>query len=140
MKQIAHPTFSIVVVAVCFLFLESCRCGFYKCDDDPHPQPPEELIGKWQYIRYWGGFGGIDSTVTNQNWYLTLYETGNATETRNGNTLYNGSYYVYNANDGVLLIHLNNTFDKQIYLKSDTLSLRDYQVDDGFEFLLVKRN
>lgn len=38
MKQIAHTTFSIVVVAVCFLFLESCahKYSFKKLDASIH--------------------------------------------------------------------------------------------------------
>jgi hypothetical protein len=124
---------SFIIGVLCILVsLQGCKCGFfYKCDDDLQPMPYGPFItGKWQLHYYSGGFGGEDSVVSDKNWYLFLNEDRSYKETVQGQLKSQGNYSVSYYTDSIYKIRFGNSaIEKMIFLRSDTMELRDIGSD-----------
>lgn len=125
-----------------FLILIACLC-FTGCGkkDFTQPENPPSIIGKWEWFKTFGFFGGIATPqTTGKEWYLTFNPDSTFTQTGTLFPVNNGVYYI--TPDSLYMKYANENFKrgyKRNFMGSDSLKLDSGSFVDGPVFYFEKK-
>lgn len=137
-RPAAYTTCIIVAFAAGLCFMQSCKCGFYKCDDDITVSQPT-ITGNWHYVRFQGGIGGLDSNTAALQYSLHLQEDKSYSITQDTASGEQGYYYLYLMPNQQFAMHMSaRNMDYLLFLSQDTLRLQENNSDPYIYTYLLK--